>query len=243
MEPVLILKILIMNNLKYLIIICFFAASIWSCQREELPELATVESLNSTLAGTWKPVRHQLEYWKLNENIVQLGSDTIVVYAGDSIKGYWAFYNSVPCDTLNMNSNGTWTIFNRRKADANSGKDLKWADTTKTIAGAKTTILIKKRYWSVTEVVSQGTSDYGPSYPYLKLGTENTQTVQETGKSDMVTRWWTYNKVFTLLSVESGQLVVGYQALMSVSYRPGVLKGQPDQKTNRYVTNTITFSK
>jgi hypothetical protein len=232
-----------MKNRMIFILIGLITISIWSCQKDELPELAANESLKSTLTGTWKPVKHQLEYWKLNENIVQRGTDTLLVYSGDSIKGYWAFYNSVPCDTINLNGDGTWTINNRRKADANSGKDLKWADTTKTVAGGKATILIKKRYWSVTDVVSQGSSDYGPSGSYLRLGTENTQTVQESGKSDVVTKWWTFNKVFTIMSLESNQLVVGYHALMSVCYRPAVLKGQPDQKTNRNVTNTITFSK
>jgi hypothetical protein len=79
-------------------------AFIWSCQKDELPELASNESLKSALSGTW-------------------------------------------------------TVLNRRKADANSGKDLKWSDTTKTVASGKTTILIKKRFWSLTNVVSQGSSD------------------------------------------------------------------------------------
>jgi hypothetical protein len=213
------------------------------CQKDELPQLKVNESLNAQLAGSWKPVKHQMEYWKLNENIVQRGTDTMMVYENDSINGFWAFYNAVPCDTLNINADGTWTIYNRRAADANSGKDVKVIDTVKTVSGAKTTLLIKSRSWSVAEITSQGSSDYVKASPYLKLGIKNVQIVKETGKDDVVTNWWSFNKVFTVQMVEQNQLVVGYQAQMSVSYRPGALPTLPPQKINRFVTNTITFSK
>lgn len=214
-----------------------------SCQKEELPVMKISDEFNSQLAGVWKPVKHQLDYWKLNENIVQRGTDTTLVYENDSINGYWAFYNAIPCDTINLNTDGTWTINNRRKTDANSGKDLKVIDTTKTVSGAKTTLLIKNRSWSVTKNNDPGTFDYVKASSYLKLGIKNTQIVKETGKEDVVATWWTFSKVFTLQTVDQNQLVVGYQAQMSVSYRPGVLPTLPPQKTNRYVTNTITFSK
>lgn len=220
-----------------------FLILLGSCQKDELPKTGTNESLNTQLVGTWKPVTHQLDFWKLNESIVQRGYDTTLVYENDSINGYWAYYNAVPCDTLNINADGTWTINNRRKVDANSGKDLRVVDTTKTVSGAKTTLLIKSRSWSVTEITSKGSSDYGKASPYIKLGTKNVQIIKETGKDDLTTSWWTYVKVFTINTIEQGQLVVGYQAQMSVSYRPGVLPGLPPQKTNRYVTNTVTFTK
>lgn len=214
-----------------------------SCQKEEFPEMSTSDEYNAQLTGLWKPVKHQLDYWKLNENIVQRGTDTSLVYENDSINGYWAFYNAVPCDTINLNTDGTWTINNRRKTDTNSGKDLKVTDTTKTVSGAKTTLLIKSRSWTVTKVAEPGTFDYVKASAYLKLGIKNTQIVKETGKEDVVATWWTFSKVFTLQTIEQNQMVVGYQAQMSVSYRPGVLPTLPPQKTNRFVTNTITFAK
>jgi hypothetical protein len=134
-------------------------------------------------------------------------------------------------------------LLNRRITDANSGKDLTPTTTTVTVAGAKTTTLLKERFWSVSEMTSMGSSDYAEVKPYLQLITKNTQTIAETGKSDIVTKWNQVNKIFTLQSVESGKLVIGYQQIMSVSFKPGVLPGQPDQKTNRNVTNTITFVK
>lgn len=230
----------ILNILFFSGILLIFLAG---CQKDELPIIKAKESINAQLAGTWKPVKHQMEYWKLNENIVQRGTDTVMVYENDSIRGYWAFYNTVPCDTLNINADGTWTINNRRSVDANSGKDLKVIDTTKTVAGAKTTLLIKSRSWSVAEMENQGSNEYVKPFPYLKLGTKNVQIVKETDKPDVVTTWWTYNKVFNIQIVDQNQLVVGYQAQMSVSYRPGALPTLPPQKINRFVTNTITFSK
>jgi len=220
--------------------------SISGCQKDELPVIENNTAISSQFAGTWIPVKHQLEYWKLNENIVQRGTDTLLVYENDSINGKWAYYNGVPCDTVTLNSNGTWTLNNRRvkvPADANAGKDLRWSDTTITVAGAKTTTLIKSRYWEINDVASQGSSNYGTAYSYLRLKTKCTQTVVESGKADVVTRWTIPNKVFTILSLGSSGLVVGYHAQMSVSYRPGVLPTLPPQKTNRYVTNTITFTK
>jgi hypothetical protein len=142
---------------------------------------------------------------------------------------------------LVLSSNKTWVLLNRRITDANSGKDLLPTTTTVTVAGAKTTTLVKERVWSVSETTSIGSSDFGIIKPYLQLITKNTQTVTETGKSDVVTIWNSVNKGLTLQSVESGKLVIGYQQIMSVSFKPGVLPGQPDQKSNRNVTNTITF--
>jgi hypothetical protein len=232
-----------MKILNISFLLGLFLVFLAGCQKDELPKMEINESLKSQIHGTWKPVKHQLEYWKFNENIVQRGSDTTLVYENDSINGYWAFYNAVPCDTLNINADGSWTINNRRKVDANSGKDLNVVDTTKTVSGAKTTLLVKTRSWAITEVVDKGSSDYGQSFSYLKLGTKNVQIIKETGKSDITTIWTIYNKVFTIRSTEQGKLIVGYQAQMNVSYRPGVLVNLPPQKTNRYVTNTITFTK
>jgi len=232
-----------MKNKYSVFLIGILLVFFWACQKDELPTTVLNESLISQVTGTWKPVKHQLEYWKLNENIVQRGTDTTLVYENAAINSELALYNGVPCDTLVLNTDKTWAIKNSRSTDANSGKDLTPITTTETVAGGKTTTLIKQRVWSVTEITSKGSSDYGTVYPYLQMITQNTQTIKETGKPDVVTKWNMVNKVFTLKTIESGKLVVGYQQLMSVSYKPGVLAGQPNQKTNRNVTNTITFIK
>jgi len=232
-----------MKNKNTLLLLVLTTIFMWGCQKEELPVNAINESIVSQVAGTWKPVKHQLEYWKLNENIVQRGTDTTLIFENTAINSDLALYNGVPCDTLILNANKTWALQNRRITDANSGKDLTTITTTVTVAGAKTTTLLKERFWSVSQTSSVGSSDYGTVKPYLQLVTKNTQTITETGKTDIVTVWNLINKGFTLQAVESGKLVIGYQQIMSVSFKPGVLPGQPDQKSNRNVTNTVTFVK
>ncbi len=224
-----------MKKLNIIILFSIFSMLIWSCQKDELPVVEINTTLKTQLVGVWKPASHQLEYFKLNETIVQRGSDTVLTYQGDSIKGFWAKYNNVPCDTLHLNDNGTFSI-----DDAKGRGKVK--DTTTVVAGAKTTITINERSWSVAEITNQGSSDYVETAPVLKLGTKMVQTVKETGKPEVLTTWWTY-KVYTLQTVAADQLIMGYQAFMNVSYKPGVLKGQADQKVNRYVTNTITLKK
>ena len=229
---------------KYIILLLFITMSfVWGCQKDELPVTALNEPLIAQLAATWKPVKHQLEYWKLNENIVQRGTDTTQIYENAAINSDLALYNGVPCDTLILNQDKTWALKNRRSTDSNSGKDLTPTTTTVTVAGTKTTTLLKERTWSISEMASTGSSDYGTVKPYLQLITKNTQTITEAGKSDIVTKWNLVTKGFTLQTIEAGKLVIGYQQIMSVSFKPGVLPGQPDQKSNRNVTNIITFVK
>jgi hypothetical protein len=233
----------VMKNKYILLLFGLTVSLLWSCQKDKLPVTSVSEATVVQLAGTWSPVKHQLNYWKLNENIVQRGSDTTLVYENTAINSDLAFYNGVPCDTLILNSDKTWAIKNRRITDVNSGKDLTPTTSTETISGAKTTTLLKQRVWTVTQITDAGSSDYTAIKPYLELITVNTQTVKETGKLDIVTKWNSVNKGFTLQSIESGKVVIGYQQIMSVSFKPGVLPGQPDQKTNRNVTNTVTFVK
>ena len=232
-----------MKNKYILLLLVLTSTFIGGCLKDELPVNAPNESLVAQVAGTWKPVKHQLEYWKLNENIVQRGSDTSLVYENTAINSDLALYNGVPCDTLVLNSNKTWALLNRRSTDANSGKDLTPTTTTVTVAGAKTTTLLKERSWAISEMTTAGSSDYATAKPYLQLITTNTQTIAVTGKSNITTRWKQEIQGYTLQTVESGKVVIGYQLIMSVSFKPGVLPGQPDQKSNRNVTNTITFVK
>jgi hypothetical protein len=232
-----------MKNIYILSLLVFTLNLMWGCHKDELPLTSLNETMILQVSGTWKPVKHQLEYWKLNENIVQRGTDTTLVYENAAINSDLALYNGVPCDTLILNSDKTWALLNRRITDANSGRDLTPTTTTVTVSGTKTTTLSKQRNWAISEITSMGNSNYGAAKPYLQLITKNTQTVAEAGKSDIITKWNIVNKGYTLQTIESGKLVIGYQQIMSVSFKPGVLPGQPDQKSNRNVTNTITFVK
>jgi len=72
----------------------------YGCKEEIMP---TVSKSSATLDGNWKPVRHELRYWKQQESYSQRGYDTVIVYENDSIAGYDAKYIPIPTDTLSFN--------------------------------------------------------------------------------------------------------------------------------------------